>query len=143
MEIREDVGPENFFLFGLTAQEVMAKKAEGYRPYEHYQSDPELREAIDLLRAGFFSRGDQNLFADMLNNLLDRDEFMLLADFKSYMECQEKTSAAYADEDNWARMSILNTARMGRFSSDRAIKEYCDDIWHVQPVRVQMNIVKR
>lgn len=143
VEIREEVGEENFFLFGLTAQEVTDLKTKGYHPSDVYRSDPELLEAIDLLRAGFFSRGDQTLFAGLLNNLLNRDDFLLLADFRSYVDCQTLAAETYRDTDRWTCMSILNTARMGKFSSDRAIKEYCDDIWHVKPIRVPMNGNKR
>jgi starch phosphorylase len=139
IEIREEVGAENFFLFGLTAEEVLKMQAEGYRPRDIYLQNPELHEAIELLRTGFFSRGDKTLFEGLVKSLLDRDDFMLLADFASYIECQSKVSAAYQDADEWTRMSILNTARMGKFSSDRAIREYCEDIWKIKPVRVLMN----
>jgi starch phosphorylase len=143
VEIREEVGEENFFLFGLSAQAVTDLKLARYQPTEFYQHDPELLEAIDLLRTGFFSRGDHSLFAGLVNNLLTRDDFMLLADFRSYVDCQTLAAEKYRDTDNWTRMSILNTARMGKFSSDRAIKEYCDEIWHVKPVRVPMYSNKR
>jgi starch phosphorylase len=139
IEIREEVGEENFFLFGLTTAEVRKMRAEGYRPRDIYAKNGELHEAIELLRSGFFSRGDRNLFEGLVNSLLDRDDFMLLADFESYVDCQSRVSAAYKDTKQWTRMSILNTARMGKFSSDRAIREYCEDIWKIQPVRVEMN----
>ena len=100
---------------------------------------PEGREALELLRAGFFARGDRSLFEGLVASLLDRDEFMLLADFASYLECQSRVSAAFRNTKQWTRMSILNTARMGKFSSDRAIREYCKDIWKIKPVRVVMN----
>jgi starch phosphorylase len=139
IEIREEVGAENFFLFGLTTDEVQHLQAEGYHPGEIYRNNDELREALDLLRSGFFSRGDHTLFEGLVNNLLEHDDFLLLADFASYVECQSRVSAAYQDQKKWTRMSILNTARMGKFSSDRAIREYCDDIWKIKPVRVLMN----
>jgi glycogen phosphorylase len=139
VEIREEVGAENFFLFGLTAEEVARTQAEGYRPREILRQNEELAEALELVRSGFFSRGDQTLFAGLVQGLLDRDEFMLLADFAAYVDCQSQVSAAFRNTKQWTRMSILNTARMGKFSSDRAIREYCKDIWRIKPVRVVMN----
>jgi starch phosphorylase len=139
VEIREEVGEDNFFLFGLTAEEVARRQAEGYRPRDFYAQNGELHEAIELIRSGFFSRGDRALFEGLVQSLLERDDFMLLADFASYVECQDRVSAAFRNVKAWTRMSILNTARMGKFSSDRAIREYCEDIWKIQPVRVVMN----
>jgi starch phosphorylase len=139
IEIREEVGKENFFLFGLTAAEVLKMQAEGYRPRDIFSQNHELHEAIELINTGFFSRGDRDLFQGLLGNLLERDEFMLLADFAAYLDCQSQVSAAYKNTKQWTRMSILNTARMGKFSSDRAIREYCEDIWKIKPVRVVMN----
>jgi glycogen phosphorylase len=139
IEIREEAGEENFFLFGLTASEVSKMQAQGYRPRDAYNENHELHEAIELISAGFFSRGDRALFQGLVKHLLERDDFMLMADFASYIECQSQVSQAYKDTKHWTRMSILNTARMGKFSSDRAIREYCEDIWKIQPVRVGMN----
>jgi starch phosphorylase len=139
IEIRDEVGEDNFFLFGLTAAEVLKIQAQGYRPRDIYNGNAELHEAMSLLRSGFFSRGDRMLFEDMVKNLIEHDDFLLLADFAAYVDCQSRVSAAYKDTKQWTRMSILNTARMGKFSSDRAIREYCDDIWKIQPVRVGMN----
>jgi starch phosphorylase len=139
VEIREEVGKDNFFLFGLTAEEVARKQAEGYRPRDILDENEELSEALELLRDGHFSRGDRHLFEDLVSHLLERDEFMLLSDFASYVDCQSRVSAAFANTKEWTKMSILNTARMGKFSSDRAIREYCKDIWKIQPVRVLMN----
>jgi starch phosphorylase len=138
IEIRQEVGAENFFLFGLTAQEVAAVKAQGYRPHDLYLADPELREVIDLLRSGFFSRGDPDLFRPLVDNLLHSDPYLVLADFRAYVECQQRVSAAYHDTEQWARMSIVNCARSGKFSSDRTIREYSRDIWHVHPVPVAL-----
>ncbi len=138
IEIRDEVGAENFFLFGMDAAEVQARKARGYRPYEHYESNPELREVIDLIRGGFFSRGDADVFKPLIDDLLHHDPYMLLADFESYAACQREVSLAYQDADRWTRMSILNTARSGKFSSDRAIREYCADIWKAQPVPIEL-----
>ncbi len=134
VEIRDAVGHENFFLFGLTAEEVERRKAEGYAPRSIYESNPELREAIDLIDSGFFSDGDRGLFRPLVESLLTRDDYMLLADYQAYVDCQQRASDAYADRSNWTRMSILNSARVGRFSSDRSIGEYCRDIWKVRPI---------
>jgi starch phosphorylase len=134
IEIRDAVGPENFFLFGLNAAEVAATKAAGYRPRALYEANPELHEAIDRIDAGEFSNGDRELFRPLLESLLIRDEYLLFADYQSYIDCQQRVSEAYRDQENWTRMSILNCARVGRFSSDRSIREYCRDIWHVKPV---------
>jgi starch phosphorylase len=134
VEIRDAVGPENFFLFGLTAEEVEQRKADGYTPSSLYSSNPELRETIDLIGSGFFSSGDHGLFQPLVESLLTRDDYMLLADYQSYVDCQQRVSDAYSDRNNWTRMSILNSARVGRFSSDRSIREYCRDIWKVRPI---------
>jgi starch phosphorylase len=138
IEIREEVGADNFFLFGLSAGEVYALKAQGYRPQDYYNANPELREVIDLIRSGFFSRGDTELFRPLIDGLLHEDPYLLLADFQSYIECQAKVSEAYGLPERWTRMSILNTARSGRFSSDRTIREYCADIWDVKSVPIQL-----
>jgi len=138
IEIREEVGADNFFLFGLTADEVNAKKAAGYKPWEYYNSNPELKLALDRLASGFFSHGDTNLFKPLLDSLLQRDDYLLLADYQSYVACQDRASQAYRDQEHWTRMSLLNVARMGKFSSDRSICEYCKTIWHVEPVIVEI-----
>lgn len=136
IEIREEVGAENFFEFGMTAAEVERRKANGYVPREIYEENGELREAIDMIASGAFSRGDQRLFEPLVKSLLERDDFLVLADFASYVECQDRVAQAYRDAEGWTRKSILNVARMGKFSSDRAIREYCRDIWHIEPVHV-------
>ena len=138
IEIREQVGAENFFLFGLSTPEVYAMKAAGYRPMDFYDGNPRLREVIELIRGGYFSRGDTDLFRPLVDDLLHQDPYMLLADFESYVECQEAVAKAYGDQERWTRMSILNTARSGKFSSDRTIREYCADIWKAPPVPVQL-----
>ena len=134
IEIRDAVGPENFFLFGLNTAEVAATKAAGYRPRAIYEANPELHEAIDLIDAGEFSNGDRELFRPLLESLLIRDEYLLFADYQPYLDCQQRVSEAYRDQEDWTRMSILNCARVGRFSSDRSIREYCRDIWNVKPI---------
>ncbi|MBD2108701.1 glycogen/starch/alpha-glucan phosphorylase [Nodosilinea sp. FACHB-13] len=136
VEIRDAVGAENFFLFGLTAPEVVTLKAEGYDPYSYYHRHPMLKDAIDLIASGHFSHGDGDLFKPLLDKLLYHDPFMLLADYQAYIDCQETVGRAYSDADSWTRMAILNSVRMGAFSSDRSIAEYCSDIWKVTPFPV-------
>jgi starch phosphorylase len=138
IEIREEVGAENFFLFGLSAEEVYAIKARGYRPIDYYNGNQGLRDVLDLIRSGFFSRGDTELFRPLIDGLLYHDPYLLLADFQSYIDCQDRVAAVYRDQESWTRMSILNTARSGKFSSDRTIREYCTDIWRVQPVPISL-----
>jgi len=136
VEIREQVGDKNFFLFGLTVDEVQALRAKGYRPYDYYLNNPELKEVIDQIQSGYFSPENPGLFRPLVDSLLGHDEFMVMADYAAYAECQEKVGKAYLDTERWTRMSILNVARTGFFSSDRAIAEYCRDIWKVSPVRI-------
>jgi len=138
IEIREEVGDDNFFLFGLTAEQVYELKAKGYNPKGYYDSDPELREAVDGISSGAFSGGDQNLFKPLVDSLLYGDPYLLFADYRPYLEVQEQVSLAYKDQATWTRMSILNVARMGKFSSDRSIKEYCDKIWKAHPIEVKL-----
>jgi starch phosphorylase len=138
IEIRQEVGAENFFLFGMTAEEVRAKKTQGYNPLDFYHSDPDLKESIDLILSGHFSHGDTNLFKPLIDNLLNIDPYMLLADYRSYVDCQDQVSNAYKETETWTRMAILNTARMGKFSSDRAIREYSEAVWDAKPVQVEL-----
>ncbi|HCV12098.1 MAG TPA: glycogen/starch/alpha-glucan phosphorylase [Candidatus Accumulibacter phosphatis] len=139
VEIREQVGEENFFLFGMDVPQVKELRRTGYRPRAWYEANPHLQEVIDLIAGGFFTRGDRDIFKPLVENLLHHDEYMLLADFQSYIDCQERVSASYLDAERWSRMSILNVARSGFFSSDRAIQEYCDEIWKVRPVRIELS----
>ena len=136
VEIRAETGPENFFLFGLTVEEVEELKRSGYRPSSYIDADPELRAVLDLIAGGHFSHGDTEVFRPLIDNLTYDDPFLVLADYASYVACQDRVSAAWQDRDAWSRMSILNSARSGKFSSDRAIAEYCDDIWGVHAVTV-------
>lgn len=131
VEIRNAVSEENFFLFGMDAEQVARRRAEGYRPSEIYESNPELKGAIDTIRNGVFSGGDGSLFSPLVDSLLQHDPYFVLADYASYVSCQEKVSAAYSAPDDWTRMSILNVARMGYFSSDRSIREYCEKVWNI------------
>ncbi|MFW8599919.1 glycogen/starch/alpha-glucan phosphorylase [Desulfobacterota bacterium M19] len=136
IEIREEVGAENFFLFGLTAPQVFELKQSGYNPMDIYYSNDQLRAVIDLIEFGHFSHGDRNLFKPLIDSLKFNDEYMLFADFQSYIDCQQKVDAAYADKEEWLKKSIKTVARMARFSSDRSIGEYCDRIWRIKPVEV-------
>jgi starch phosphorylase len=136
IEIREEVGADNFFLFGRTAEEVLSLWRSGYRPMEH--ANDELKEVLDLVRSGFFSRGDAELFRPLIDGLTWHDTYMVFADFEAYAQCQQRVSTAYGDSEGWARMSILNAARSGKFSSDRTIREYCNDIWRVPAVPVRL-----
>jgi len=134
VEIREEVGKENFFLFGLTTGEVYDLRARGYNPGSYYESNPNLKETIDQISSGVFSHGDRELFRPLVSSLLNRDEYMLLADYQTYADCQDIVSKAFRDKSGWTRMSILNVARMGKFSSDRSIRDYCDKIWRIKPL---------
>jgi starch phosphorylase len=131
VEIREQMGKENFFLFGFTAREVFAQKAHGYDPKAYYEGDEELKAVIDLIGSGFFSPGDPGLFRPLVEALLSRDEYLVLADYRSYLTAQEAAGRAYADREGWTAMSIRSVARMGAFSSDRSIREYAEKIWKV------------
>ncbi|MFL6601983.1 MAG: glycogen/starch/alpha-glucan phosphorylase [Steroidobacteraceae bacterium] len=138
IEICTEVGIENCFMFGLSAAEVEAVRSRGYRPASFYESNPELRGVIDFIREGFFSRGDSSMFRSLVDGLLNWDTYMLLADFQSYVECQATVSAVYQDPAQWNRMSILNVARSSKFSSDRTICEYAQDIWRVPRVPIRL-----
>lgn len=138
IEIRQEVGAENFFLFGLTAQEVQDVKASGYNAMDYYNSNPELKEAVDRISSGFFSHGDTEIFKPLIDSLLYDDQYMLFADYQDYIDCQQKVSEAYRDREAWTKMSILNAARMSKFSSDRTIHEYMTEIWKAKPVKVEL-----
>jgi len=136
VEIIEEVGRENFFLFGLTTEEVLSLRASGYKPYDYYAKNEELKKVIDMVSGGYFSPEQPDLFKPIIDSLLSGgDYFMVLADFESYAQCQLKIEETYRNPEEWSRMAILNVANMGKFSSDRTIKEYADEIWKVKPVR--------
>jgi glycogen phosphorylase len=135
IEIRDRVGPENFFLFGLTTPEVLALKAGQYRPLEEYRRNTELKAAIDAISAGIFSRGDMHLFRPIVDDLLMKDTYMHLVDYPAYIIRQEEVDRDYRDQEAWTRMSIMNAARCGFFSSDRSVQQYCDEIWKAEPIR--------
>ncbi|WP_372492027.1 glycogen/starch/alpha-glucan phosphorylase [Kineosporia corallincola] len=134
VEIRRLVGEDNFFLFGLLEPEVADLSAQGYVPSSFYESDDELKRALDLIAAGAFSGGNPDTFAPVVSNLLHEDRFMALADYRAYLDAQARVDAAYADQDAWSRSAILNVARCGFFSSDRSMRDYIDRIWHTDPV---------
>jgi len=135
VEIMEEVGKDNIFIFGLTADEVVKKRREGYFPREHYEKNKDLKQIIDMIDSGYFSPDEPRLFKPIINSLLDQgDYYLVLADFKDYVETQQTVAGMYRDQDQWTRMSILNTANMGKFSSDRAVLEYAEDIWGATPL---------
>lgn len=136
IEIREAVGEDNFFLFGLKANEVHELRKQGYNPLNFLESNPELKEVIDLVYKGHFSPDEPHLFRPLIDSLVHHDEYMLFADFASYQACQERVDDAYRNQDEWVRKSIYNVARIGYFSSDRSIREYAKNIWNVSPVRI-------
>ncbi len=139
LEIRDAVGEENFFLFGKNVQQVNDIWASGYRPWDIYHQNENLRNVINLINSGHFSHGDGGLFRPLTDNLLNSDPFLVFADFQDYIECQARVSQAYQDQKQWSRMSLLNVARCGQFSSDRAIREYNADIWRVPPLSVEIS----
>ena len=138
VEIREEVGAENFFLFGLNVDEVMAQKSSGYKPMDYYQSNDELKAVIDMISSGYFSQGQHDLFRPIADSLLYDDQYMLFADYQDYIDCQDRVSNVYQNKKTWTRMSILNAARMGKFSSDRSILDYSKKIWDVKPFPVEL-----
>jgi glycogen phosphorylase len=137
VEMQEEVGKENIFIFGLKADEVEKVWREGYRPREYYDKSPELKAVLDLIASGFFSPENPDLFRPIYESLMRTDEYLLLADFDAYVECQQKVSKLYEDPEKWTKMAILNVANMGKFSSDRTIRQYCDEIWNAKPVKIQ------
>jgi starch phosphorylase len=135
VEIRQEVGPENFFLFGLTVDQVKDLRRRGYDPREIYRQDPELRAVVDAIASGTFSPGEPQLFQPIVDSLLQGgDTWLVLADFRAYLACQELVSRAWLDVERWTRMAILNVARTGVFSSDRTIRQYAEEIWNVGPM---------
>jgi starch phosphorylase len=137
IEIREEVGDDNIFIFGMTEEAVAKMRYGGYEPYQFYNSNPELRQAIDMIRGGYFQKDQPDLFRPIVDALMARgDQYMRLADYESYVKCQERVSDTFRDKKKWTRMTILNVAGMGKFSTDRTIREYADEIWNVKPVRV-------
>ncbi len=136
IEIMEEVGRENIFIFGMTAEQVTGLKKAGYQPYDYYSHNPELKQAIDMIGNGTFSDGDQSIFKPIVDTLLGLDHYLLLADYASYIACQDDIDSLYQQPHEWARTSILNTAGMGKFSSDRTINEYASEIWGIKPEKI-------
>jgi starch phosphorylase len=137
-EIREEVGEENFFLFGLTVDEVARTFAAGYAPLEIYRTNESLKSVIDLIDSGVFSHGDRELFRPLTQQLMHHDPYLVMADYAAYVATQDRAGLAWRDRDGWTRMSILNVARIGKFSSDRSVREYCEKIWKIGPVTVDL-----
>ncbi len=138
VEIREEVGPNNFFLFGLTADQVRNLQIDGYRPRDYYENNPELREVLDLIASGTLAHGDRSLFQPLVDSLLYHDPYFLMVDYQTYIDAQDQVNRVYLDPELWTRMSIVNVARMGKFSSDRAVREYCNGIWRVESVPIRL-----
>ncbi len=138
VEIREEVGKDNFFLFGLTVEEVMERQSNGYNPMDYYHGNESLKKSIDLISNGHFSHGDRELFKPILDSLLYDDQYMLFADYQAYIDAQDNVSMMFQDKKRWARMSIINACRMGKFSSDRSIMDYSRKIWDVKPFPVKL-----
>ncbi|MDD6183070.1 MAG: glycogen/starch/alpha-glucan phosphorylase, partial [Lachnospiraceae bacterium] len=148
VEIVEEVGEENAFIFGMSSEEVIAhEKNRDYNPMDIFNQDQDIRKVLTQLINGFYSQNDTELFRDLYNSLLNTqctqyaDTYFILADFRSYVEAQKKVEAAYKDEERWAKSAILNVANSGKFSSDRTIQEYVDDIWHLDKITVDMGVL--
>lgn len=138
VEIREEVGDDNIFIFGLLSDEVVAMKKSGYNPREYYEKDPELKRVIDMMEHNYFNRLEPGLFKPMIEGLMNIDYYLLFADYRAYIDCQDRVSELYKNKDEWTRKSILNVARMGKFSSDRSIMDYANNIWKVKPVKIDI-----
>jgi starch phosphorylase len=135
IEIKNEVGEDNIFIFGMTTDEVAGLRASGYRSADYFHGNGEMRAAIDMIASGFFSPEEPDRFKPIVDNLLVHgDHYLLLADYASYIACQKQVAAAYLDQDQWMRKAILNVANMGMFSSDRTIAQYAEQIWHAKPI---------
>ena len=137
IEIREEVGKENIFIFGLTSEEVTNRRNRGHNPRSYYDSNSNLKQAIDMIQNGFFSTEEPSLFKPIIDSLFDEgDHYMVLADYESYIKCQDKIAKAFLDRERWLKMSIINVANMGKFSSDRTIQEYAEEIWKARSIPI-------
>ncbi|HTJ96452.1 MAG TPA: glycogen/starch/alpha-glucan phosphorylase, partial [Rhodocyclaceae bacterium] len=134
IEIKNEVGDENIFIFGMNTDEVAATYARGYRSRDFYESNGELREVIDMIASGYFSPDEPDRYQSVVSTLLDSDHYLLLADYASYVEAQHAVDVAYRDQQDWMRKAIINVANMGKFSSDRTIAQYAKEIWDAKPV---------
>ena len=140
VEIREEVGAENFFLFGKTVAEVDATWKAGYNPWDVYHANPAVRRVLDAIKNNFFNLDQPGLYQPIWDTLLAHgDHYLVLAEFDAYVECQAKISRAFEDKERWARMCILNVANSGKFSTDRTIAEYAQDIWDIHPCPVRLD----
>jgi starch phosphorylase len=133
VEMAEEMGKDNIFIFGMTVDQVEALEKKGYNPRDYYEKNPELKLCIDLIHNGFFSPDRPDQFHKLTNLLLNHDKYMLCADYESYIACQDKVSQTYANQDKWMKMSLMNIASSGKFSSDRTISQYAREIWGVEP----------
>jgi starch phosphorylase len=140
VEIREEVAPENFFLFGMDVNEVEDLRTAGYNPQTIYNQNEGLKAAMNLIATGHFSHGNRELFRPLIDSLLYHDPYMVLADYQSYVDCQQKVGELFQDPSRWTKMAICNAARMGKFSSDRSIADYCRKIWKVKPLPVELKL---
>jgi starch phosphorylase len=139
VEIREEVGEDNIFIFGLTAQQAEEVRRNGYNPWDYYHANHELKQVLDMIGSGYFSPDEPDLFKPVINALTHSgDHYLLLADYASYISAQERVAELYADPQEWTRKAILNVAHMGKFSSDRTIREYAEEIWDVKPVKITL-----
>ncbi|MFO7526507.1 MAG: glycogen/starch/alpha-glucan family phosphorylase [Ignavibacteriaceae bacterium] len=140
IEIREEVGDENIFIFGLLADEVVKLKEKGYNPVEYYNNNLNLRKVVDMIASDYFSKSEPGIFKDIISGLMSNDYYCLFADYQSYIDAQDKVSQLYSDEEEWTKKAIMNVARIGKFSSDRSVKEYAEKIWKVKPVKIKNNL---
>jgi starch phosphorylase len=139
VEIHDEVGQDNIFIFGLTAGEVAEHHARGYNPWDHYHADHELRQSLEMIASGYFSPDAPELHKPIVDRLTnDGDPYLLLADYAAYISCQERVAELYINRDEWTRKAVLNVAHMGKFSSDRTIREYAEEIWNVKPVTIKL-----
>jgi starch phosphorylase len=138
IEIRDAVGPDNFFLFGLDAEQVRERKAAGYDPKKCIEGDDRLRAALDLIKSGFFSPDDPDRFKPVIDDIYNNDQYLTCADFKSYWDCQQTVSETFRDPTQWSTMVAHNLANVGRFSSDRTISQYAEDIWGIKPLQIEV-----
>ena len=139
IEIREEVGEDNIFIFGLLADEVVKLKSSGYNPRTYYESNPMLKRVIEMITSDYFSKNEPGIFKSIVDSLLGVDYYCLLADYQSYVDAQDRVSQLYTNKDQWTKMAILNVARVGKFSSDRSIREYAEKIWKVEPVKINQS----
>lgn len=136
IEILEEVGKENIFIFGLLAEEVVELKAKGYNPRKYYESNPSLKRVIDMIASGYFNPKEPGIFIDMINGLMNVDYYCVFADYQAYIDTQDRVAKEFLDQEEWTKKSIYNVARIGKFSSDRAVSEYAKKIWNVKPVKL-------